>query len=133
MKLYELLVGIRTRSKGLIWCTDGSFMDPIKFRNSGKEAYGYTLDDNTAVRLTRSPGMAWSYKTSPWYNANFLGAQSTTDGVTNSEYLKARNGYGPDNCPAVYYSCTQVNAGVTSYMPSIEELVTLHNSIMLGI
>lgn len=131
MVLYEMMIGIRASIEGLIWCTDGSFVDPSMFQSSGKEAYGYALNSSTVVRITRSLGLAWSPIDSPFYS-RMTGAQSSTDGVANSEYLKSMDGFSSFNCPAVHYACTQVNAGKVSYMPSSDELSTLYWSIMCG-
>lgn len=135
MRLYELLVGFNTSIKGYIWCRDGSLIKPRNLRNSGKEAYGYALSDTTVARLTRSTiGMSWAPSNSPFfYNYNFTGAGSLTDGVVNSNCLKSQDRFSPSsNCPAVYYGCSQVNAGKVSYMPARDELVTLYKSIMSG-
>lgn len=135
MILYNLLIERIldiTNTKGKIWCRDGSFIDPSKFKESGKLAYGYMLDDKTAVRLTRSSGMEWSSKDINWYSTNLIKAYSPTDGVFNSSFLRDQSEFNPTNCPAIYYSCTQVNAVVTSYMPSVNELMYLYNSIMYG-
>lgn len=133
MKIYELLIGFSTSIEGKIWCTDGSFIEPSMYQSSGKKAYGYALNDTTVVRLTRSSGMEWSSKNNYWHNTNFIRAQSLTDGVVNSNYLRSLvGGFNPINCPAVYYACTQFNGGKTSYMPSVGELLTLYESIMYG-
>lgn len=133
MRLYELLVGFNASIKGYIWCRDGSLIKPRNLRNSGKEAYGYVLSDTTVARLTRSTiGMSWAPSSSPWYDANFTGAQSLADGVSNSNYLKSIDRFNSTDCPAVHYGCTRINAGKVSYMPSRDELLDLYDSIMSG-
>lgn len=140
MRLYELLIMQRIDLSGRIWCTDGSLIDPRCLRRSGKKAYGYALNNTTLVSLTRSNnGMAWAPSNSPFfYNYNFTGAGSLTDGVVNSNFLKSQDGFSPSsncpsfNCPAVYYGCSKVNAGKVSYMPARDELLDLYKSIMSG-
>lgn len=61
MLLYDLLTGFRFSREGCIWCTDGSFMKPRKFRSLDKDAFGYVLTMNYAVSLKRSEEkLPWS-------------------------------------------------------------------------
>lgn len=132
MTLYEVLVESKVNVERMIWCTDGSFIRPKNFKKSGKEAYGYALDGTTVARLTRSACTVWAPSNSPFYTTNLTRATSTTDGVANSDILRSFSGFSSSACPAIYYGCTQVNAGVTSYMPARDEVDSLRSSIMSG-
>lgn len=116
-----------------IWCTDGSFVAPECYQSSGKTAYGYALSNTKVARLTKSSDtMVWAPENTAFSFFNATGAQSLTDGVANSNKIKSMYGFDSTNCPAVHYSCNQVNANKFSYMPAKEEVVTLYNSIMSG-
>lgn len=57
MVLYDLIAE-NNRSgmprKGCIWCTDGSFLSPKRFRYSGKYPVGYALYDEFVVSLRKT-------------------------------------------------------------------------------
>lgn len=117
--------------EGFIWCTNGELVRPKDFKDSGKIAYGYLLNNDTAVRLTKSKKkFTWS-DGSP--NTNYCGSFSKTDGFHNSEELRKKlSKIKYSSLPAVYEACSQVNAFTISYMPSVTELTNLYKSIMHG-
>lgn len=132
MRLYEALIGLTSGTEGKIWCTDGSLIRPEFFKNSGREAYGYALDNKRLVRITRSSGMPWTPSMDSLYSIDLEDASSPSDGIKNSEFLKGTGEFNYTNCPAIYYACTQTNGGRTSYMPSRYEVKVLYMSIMCG-
>lgn len=133
MILYNLIVENSNllNKKGCIWCTDGSFIKPKNFSRSGREAYGYCLDNDTAVRLTRnSIKVEWSNIDKNLYCST--GSISRSDGFSNSEVLRSIDEFSRSKGHAIYECLDQSNAGIKSYMPAIEELSELYKSIMYG-
>lgn len=131
--LYEILKGrwSKFHLKRMIWCTDGSFVTPSTYQSSGKTAYGYMLDDNTAVGLKKSK---LGY---PWFidglcKPSFIDRTSTTDGLKNSSIISSMKDYSKYRYPAFHECLSYSNSNVKSYMPALKEVSRLHSSIMRG-
>lgn len=130
MELYELLIGSRFHTLGLILCTDGSILSPLEFKLSSKEALGYFLDDNKAVSIARSEDpYPWALSKSPLYY--YIGSTSKDDGLGNSSLLLSM-GVDEYYSPSIYKYRSSPLTFITPYMPALNELLNLYSSIVYG-
>lgn len=136
MMLYEILIGADFEGSkvGFIWCSDGSFVRPDKFSNKlGKTARCYVLSKGKAVSIMRSvTKFSWAPLYSVLYYYDAYDKSSFSDGVANSKAIMGHERASETGSPAAYASCSQSIDGVTSYMPAVEELKELYQSIMSG-
>lgn len=142
MNIYSLLIGyfIQVEVKGRIWCTDGSIIDPIRFKESGKEAFGYGFTDNTLVRITKSyfdMELVDPHLFDKSSLSDGRSSYSSEDGLANCRWMMELKEYKDGIFPALDDLLSMPNPGlcgseVHPYLPSIQELRNLYSSIVRG-